>query len=204
MCGGFIHPRSSRSRDSGPLVSFSSDQDSHYTDTHLYILSVTLTLPLIINNIHHHRCRETLGQWCGLNVLTEKHRQLSNCCWCTMCSSTVCHQTGVLQVFFFSSEEVTSPCVRIDYVVLFILPKDKDDVNRRDVCECDGWVCVLEVMDTPSKLSVIRKAAVLTRVRPTLTTSRERLLRNHWDLNWVFGILWVFRVYYTWVRFSFP
>jgi hypothetical protein len=31
-------------------------------------------------------------------------------------------------------------------------PKDKDDVNRRDVCECDGWVCVLEVMDTPSKL----------------------------------------------------
>ncbi len=30
-------------------------------------------------------------------------------------------------------------------------PKDKDDINRRDVCECDGWVCVLEMMGVPSK-----------------------------------------------------
>ncbi len=38
-------------------------------------------------------------------------------------------------------------------------PKDRDEVNRRDVCECDGWVCVLEVIDVPSILSVIRKPA---------------------------------------------
>jgi hypothetical protein len=38
-------------------------------------------------------------------------------------------------------------------------PKDKDEVNRREVCEYDGWVCDLDVMDDPSKLSVIRKAA---------------------------------------------
>ncbi len=27
---------------------------------------------------------------------------------------------------------------------------DKDEVNRRDVCECDGWVCVLETIGAPS------------------------------------------------------
>ena len=44
-------------------------------------------------------------------------------------------------------------------------PKDKDDVNRRDVSECDGGVCVLEVMGDPSKLSVIREAAALARAK---------------------------------------
>ncbi len=28
----------------------------------------------------------------------------------------------------------------------FHYKKDKDEFNRRDVCECDGWVCVLEVL----------------------------------------------------------
>ncbi len=37
-------------------------------------------------------------------------------------------------------------------------PKDKDEVNRREVCECDGRVCDLEVMGVPSILSIIRKA----------------------------------------------
>ncbi len=36
------------------------------------------------------------------------------------------------------------------------IPKDRDEVNRREVYECDGWVCDLDLMDTPSKLSVIR------------------------------------------------
>jgi hypothetical protein len=31
-------------------------------------------------------------------------------------------------------------------------PKDSDEVNRRKVCEYDGWVCDLDVMDAPSKL----------------------------------------------------
>ncbi len=43
-------------------------------------------------------------------------------------------------------------------------PKDKDEVNRRDVCECDGWVCVFEVIDIPSTFKRIRKVAVLGRV----------------------------------------
>ncbi len=49
------------------------------------------------------------------------------------------------------------------------IPKDRDEVNhlRREVCECDGWVCDLDVMDVPSKLNVIRKASALGRVRPT-------------------------------------
>ncbi len=48
-------------------------------------------------------------------------------------------------------------------------PKGGDKVNRRDVSECDGWVCVLEVISTPSILSVIRKSASLTRVLPTFS-----------------------------------
>jgi len=30
-------------------------------------------------------------------------------------------------------------------------PKDRDKFNRREVCECDEWVCDLEVIGTPSK-----------------------------------------------------
>jgi hypothetical protein len=48
-------------------------------------------------------------------------------------------------------------------------PKDKDDVNRRDVCECDGSVCVLEGIGTPSRLRCTQPAT-LTRVLPTLRT----------------------------------
>jgi hypothetical protein len=36
-------------------------------------------------------------------------------------------------------------------------PKDKDEVNRREVCECDGCVCdldVVDVMDAPSRFNV--------------------------------------------------
>jgi hypothetical protein len=44
---------------------------------------------------------------------------------------------------------------------------NKDEVNRREVCECDGWVCVLEVIGTPSMLRLTRKASVLVRVLPT-------------------------------------
>ncbi len=40
----------------------------------------------------------------------------------------------------------------------------KDDFNRREVSECDGRVNVLEVIGTPSILSVIRTVSSLTRV----------------------------------------
>ena len=52
-------------------------------------------------------------------------------------------------------------------------PKDRDEVNRRDVCECDGWVCVLEVIGAPSIFKLIRKAAALVRVLPTFALSLE-------------------------------
>jgi hypothetical protein len=50
-------------------------------------------------------------------------------------------------------------------------PKDRDEVNKREVCECDGRVCDLDVMDSPPKLRVIRKAVSLTRASPTLLLS---------------------------------
>jgi len=36
-------------------------------------------------------------------------------------------------------------------------PKDRDEVNRREVWECDGWVCYLEVTGTSSVFKVICK-----------------------------------------------
>ncbi len=33
-------------------------------------------------------------------------------------------------------------------------PKDKEEINKRDVCECDGLLCVFEVIDTPAKCHV--------------------------------------------------
>ena len=48
------------------------------------------------------------------------------------------------------------------------IPKDRDEVNRREVSECDGRVCDLDMMVVPSKLSVIRKTTVLARARSTL------------------------------------
>ena len=49
-------------------------------------------------------------------------------------------------------------------VYKWLLKLIQDEDNIRNVCECDGWVCVLEVIDTPSILSVIRKTTVLKRV----------------------------------------
>jgi hypothetical protein len=39
-------------------------------------------------------------------------------------------------------------------------PKDKDEVNKREVCECEGWVWDLDAIGAPSRLRTIRKAAV--------------------------------------------
>ena len=62
-------------------------------------------------------------------------------------------------------------------------PEDRDEVNRREVCKCDGWVCDLDVMGDPSKLIVRRKTAALARARPTLLLScEEKAARRKW--NW--------------------
>jgi hypothetical protein len=47
-------------------------------------------------------------------------------------------------------------------------PKDRDKVNRREVCECDGRVCVREVIGAPSIFNVMRSATALARMLPTL------------------------------------
>jgi hypothetical protein len=61
--------------------------------------------------------------------------------------------------------------------------RHRDEVNRREVCECDGWVCDLDMMGAPSKLSVIRKPAVSARARSTLFLSwSEKTARRKW--NW--------------------
>ena len=52
-------------------------------------------------------------------------------------------------------------------------PKDKDEVNKREVCECDGCVCDLEAIGVPSIFNIIRSAAALTRMLPTLNLSCE-------------------------------
>ncbi len=69
-------------------------------------------------------------------------------------------------------------------------PKDRDEVNRREVCHCDGWVCDLDVMGVPSKLSVIRKDTVLARARSTLLLNCWAKA-SWWKWNWpqsVYGI----------------
>jgi hypothetical protein len=52
-------------------------------------------------------------------------------------------------------------------------PKDKDEVNRREVCECDGWVCVCETIDTSSIFRVIRKAVDFTGEEERVNTERH-------------------------------
>ncbi len=57
-------------------------------------------------------------------------------------------------------------------------PIDRDEVNRRDVCECDGWVCVLYVIGAPSIFKLIRKAAALARVCRLFLLAGQRTPRG--------------------------
>ncbi len=62
-------------------------------------------------------------------------------------------------------------------------PNDKDEVNKREVCECDGCVCDLEAIGDPSIFNVIPSATVLGRMLPTLDLSwEEKAARRKW--NW--------------------
>ncbi len=47
-------------------------------------------------------------------------------------------------------------------------PKDKDELNKREVYECDGWVCDRDTIGVPSIFKVIRNVTVLTRMLSTL------------------------------------
>ncbi len=61
-------------------------------------------------------------------------------------------------------------------------PKDRDEVNNREVCECDGWVCGWDMIGDPSMFRLIRKAAVLARIFPHFDFSiEENAARRKWD-----------------------
>ncbi len=62
-------------------------------------------------------------------------------------------------------------------------PKDQDEVNKREVCECDGCVCDLEVIGDSSIFNVIHSGAALVRMLSTLDLScEEKVARRKW--NW--------------------
>ena len=52
-------------------------------------------------------------------------------------------------------------------------PKDKDEVNKQDIHEYDGWVHDPDTMVAPLTPKSKRKTEVLTREPPTILWSRE-------------------------------
>ena len=52
-------------------------------------------------------------------------------------------------------------------------PKDKDEVNKQDIHECDGWAHDPDTMVAPLTPKPKRKAEALTRAPPTIVWSRE-------------------------------
>ncbi len=52
-------------------------------------------------------------------------------------------------------------------------PKEKDEVNKREVHECNGRTHDPDVMEGPPTPKVTRKSEVLTRESPTIVSSCE-------------------------------
>jgi hypothetical protein len=53
------------------------------------------------------------------------------------------------------------------------IPKDKDEVNKQDIHECDGREHDPDTMVSPLTPKPKRKAEDLTRTSPTIASSRE-------------------------------
>ena len=53
------------------------------------------------------------------------------------------------------------------------IPKDKDEVNKQDIHDCDGRAHDPDTMVAPLTPKPKRKAEVFTRVPPTIVLSRE-------------------------------
>jgi hypothetical protein len=47
-------------------------------------------------------------------------------------------------------------------------PKDKDEINKRETCECDGRVCDLDMMGETSIYKIKRRAEPLAKILPVL------------------------------------
>ncbi len=53
-------------------------------------------------------------------------------------------------------------------------PKDRDEVNKHDACEWDGWVCERDVIGAPSIFKLTHRDVSLARVLPTFALNYER------------------------------
>jgi hypothetical protein len=62
---------------------------------------------------------------------------------------------------------------RACHVVRRVTPKDRDEVKRREVWECEGWVCDVEGIGVPSIFKTIHRVTSLTRMFPTLDLGCE-------------------------------
>jgi hypothetical protein len=50
-------------------------------------------------------------------------------------------------------------------------PKDRDEVNKKELCEYDVCVCDLDVIGTPSTIRLIHSSATLLRMLPIFDLS---------------------------------
>jgi hypothetical protein len=67
----------------------------------------------------------------------------------------------------------------MDWVVWGIgTPNNRDEFNRREFCECDGWVCDLDTTGTPSTFKIICIVVTLVRIFP------------HLDFGWEENTTW--------------
>ena len=64
------------------------------------------------------------------------------------------------------------------------IPEDRDEVNRREVFECDGWVCDLETIGVPSILRVVRNAAALVRAKWHVRVSKQSCKQANCLILW--------------------
>ena len=70
-------------------------------------------------------------------------------------------------------------------------PKDRDEVNKREVCECDGWVCDLDDTGTSSIFKIIRNTTVLVRMLPSFDLiCEEKSVRRKWNWSLVDYVSW--------------
>ncbi len=53
------------------------------------------------------------------------------------------------------------------------IPRDKDEVNKREIHECDGWTHDLGTMVVPLTLKSTHKTQALVREPPTIVSRRE-------------------------------
>ena len=78
-------------------------------------------------------------------------------------------------------------CTRLAYTIWH----EEDEVNKRAVCECDGWVCDLDATGAPSTFRVILSSAALARMLPTLALNcEEDATRLYWYRTLVDYISW--------------